>query len=94
MDTDPYGTPIYAHYRAPKDVTRQIREEAEKPWGPSWQFILDQWNWVLLDLHETFGADWHDPNLERHWPWWQLHIIGLFSTETRVARLFHEKRKD
>lgn len=56
--------------------------------GPSvgWDDILAHWDLVLVDLHDVFGADWDDPRLVRSWPWWRDRIIGLLSTDSRLAR--------
>lgn len=52
----------------------------------SWIDVLANLDLVVLDLHETYGADWFDPNLDRPWPWWREHIWGLLSTDSRLAR--------
>lgn len=48
--------------------------------------MLGHWRLVVLDLHETFGADWSDPGLERPWPWWRARIWALLGTSSRLAR--------
>lgn len=52
----------------------------------SWRDVLGHWRLVVLDLHETFGADWSDPGLERPWPWWRARIWALLGTSSRLAR--------
>lgn len=79
------GVPIYADYRPPKTLRRP-----QKRSGPTWENILDQWDLVVLDLLEVFGADWDDPTLVRSWVWWRDRITGLLSTECRLSRALLE----
>lgn len=52
---------------------------------------MSHWQLVEVDLHQTYAADWHDPTLERPWPWWRDRILGLLSTESRLARALLRK---
>lgn len=52
-----------------------------------WGDILQHWGLVELDLHEVYGADLHDPTLDRPWPWWRARITGLLGADTRIRRI-------
>ncbi|OJX98675.1 MAG: hypothetical protein BGO96_04670 [Micrococcales bacterium 73-15] len=51
-----------------------------------WGDILQHWSLVELDLHEVYGADLHDPALDRPWPWWRARITGLLSMKSRLVQ--------
>lgn len=77
--------PIYADYRLPKSLMQAPRR-APSEGAVGWRDILLEWDTVLVDLHTVYGADWDDPGLVRSWPWWRDRIIGLLSTDSRLAR--------
>jgi hypothetical protein len=54
--------------------------------------VLEHWSLVLVDLHETFGADFDDPATDRAWPWWRDRIWGLLSTDSRLHRALIDQR--
>lgn len=72
----------------PKEITKTLGKQAGESRGPSWLFIFEHWDLVILDLHEVFGADWDDPSLVRNWMWWKSRIAGLLSTESRLGRVY------
>ncbi|WP_330261786.1 hypothetical protein [Streptomyces sp. NBC_00539] len=57
----------------------------------TWARILDEWPLVEADLHETYGLDLSTPGLlqTRSWRWLRVRVLGLLSTETRLARLLN-----
>ncbi|KOX16575.1 hypothetical protein ADL06_33285 [Streptomyces sp. NRRL F-6491] len=57
----------------------------------TWARILDDWPIVEADLHETYGLDLGTPGLlqSRSWRWLRVRVLGLLSTETRLARLLN-----
>jgi hypothetical protein len=54
----------------------------------TWAQILDRWELVEADLHETFGIDMEDRDQlrSRSWRWLHVRITGLLSANTRTAR--------
>lgn len=58
-----------------------------------WADILPHWRLVVVDLHQVYGADWHDPALEgRRWPWWRERIWGLLTTDSRLNRALFSRQ--
>ncbi|MFI0739347.1 hypothetical protein ACH4PU_14845 [Streptomyces sp. NPDC021100] len=55
----------------------------------TWAQILGEWPLVEADLHEHYGIDLGDDRLlrSRSWRWLRLRILGLLSTESRLARV-------
>ena len=54
----------------------------------TWSQILGEWPLVEADLHEVYGIDVSAPGLlaGRSWRWLRVRILGLLSTESRLAR--------
>ncbi len=55
----------------------------------TWARILGEWPVVEADLHETYGIDIEDVLHTRSWRWLRIRILGLLSTESRLARLIN-----
>ncbi|MQT03856.1 hypothetical protein FF041_27910 [Streptomyces jumonjinensis] len=56
----------------------------------TWAALLEQWPLIEADLHEVYGLDLSAPGLmqARSWRWLRIRILGLLSTESRLARHF------
>jgi len=54
----------------------------------TWAALLEQWLLIEADLHEVYGIDVGTPGLlrARSWRWLRVRILGLISTDSRLAR--------
>ncbi|MDO5500425.1 MAG: hypothetical protein Q4F67_12185 [Propionibacteriaceae bacterium] len=80
--------PIYADYRIPKELLPR----PQKAGGVAWRDVWGRFDLIELDMLEHYGIDWHDPALERPWPWWRDRVNGLLGADTRLARALSSGR--
>lgn len=54
----------------------------------TWARLLTHWPLIEADLHERYQLDVGDRELlrSRSWRWLRVRILGLLSTDSRLAR--------